>query len=111
MVASTGFAECRGRFGALTFAGPSEGSKQHTGRFSYRDCDVAVGLAPLRRTGTDFWYTKISARPGSDFIYTNVSAGRGPTHSAEAALMPTTRECDANCDDVAALRAAFFRSG
>ena len=68
---------CRGRFGALTPAGPSEGGKQHIGRFSYRDCDVAVGLAPLRLAGPDFRYTKISARPGSDFIYTNFSGGRG----------------------------------
>ena len=60
------------------------------------------------RPGSDFIYTKNSARPGSDFIYTNFSVGRGPPHSAEAALMPTARERDANCHDVAALRAAFF---
>ena len=68
----------RGRFGRLTPAGPSEGAKQHTGRFSYGDCDVAVGLAPLRLAGPDFRYTKISARPGSDFIYTMFSGGRDP---------------------------------
>ena len=71
------YSGCRGRFGALTPAGPSERAKQHIGRFSYRACDVAVGLAPLRLAGPDFRYTKISARPGSDFIYTNFSGGRG----------------------------------
>ena len=71
------YSGCRGRFGRLPRAGPSEGGKQHTRRFSYRDYDVAVGLAPLRLAGPDFRYTKISARPGSDFIYTNFSGGRG----------------------------------
>ena len=46
------------------------------GDFIYRDCVVAVSLAPLRLAGPDFRCTKISARPGSDFIYTNVSGGR-----------------------------------
>ena len=71
------YSRCRRRFGALTPAGPSEGAKQHTGRFSYRDCDVAVGLAPLRLAGPDFRYTKISARPGSEFIYTKIAARPG----------------------------------
>ena len=68
---------CCRRFGALTPTGPSEGVKQHNGRFSYRVCDVAVGLAPLTFSRPDFRYTKISARPGSGFVYTNFSGGRG----------------------------------
>ena len=49
----------------------------HRSIFLPVDCDVAVGLAPLRLAGPDFRYTKNSARPGSDFIYTNFSGGRG----------------------------------
>ena len=52
--------------------------------------------------GPDFRYTKNSARPGSD-LSTNFSGGWGPTHRAEAALMPTARERDANCENVGTL--------
>ena len=71
------YSRCSRSFGALTPAGPSEGVKQHNGRFSDRICDVAVGLAPLTFAGPDFRYTKNSARPESDFIKTNFSGGRG----------------------------------
>ena len=50
------YSGCHGRFGRLPRAGPSEGGKQHTRGFSYRDCDVAVGLAPLRLAGADSRY-------------------------------------------------------
>ena len=33
-------------------------------------------LSPILRHGSDFIYTKISARPGSDFIYTKNMGGR-----------------------------------
>ena len=41
---------------------------------------------PILRHGSDFIYTKISARPGSDFIYTKNSGGEGAMLITRAVL-------------------------
>ena len=55
-------------------AGQSAGPPKWPGKKSYTGSGIPDQGLPILRHGSDFIYTKNSARPGPDFIYTKSSA-------------------------------------